>query len=195
MLTESLLRQLDSLYHEGVAHDAGTGVRRERRLNITPDTGRFLYQLVRFGNARRILEVGTSNGYSTLWLAAAADDIDGRVISLDIEADKQTAARAQLAAAGLDHCVTLFRVDASAWIAAAPDDAFDLLFLDADRSRYAGDWPHLQRLLRRGGLIVVDNAISHAAECAGFLDLVAATPGYVVETLALGKGECLILKA
>ena len=102
-------------------------------LNITPDTGRLLWILVRQARATRILEVGTSNAYSTIWLADAAREAGGRVVTLEADPDKVALARDEprRARASLD------RVDIAR--AAPPTRSpglpgpFDLVFLDADR--------------------------------------------------------------
>jgi len=194
MLTSQLLADLQALWTEGEQHDAVTQERRERRLNITPDTGRFLYQLARSSQARRIVEIGTSNGFSTVWLALAARANQGRVQTLDILAEKQSQAAANLARFGLSEQVELTCTDALAWLSVAPLYSADLVFLDAERTLYPAYWPHLQRILAPGALLVMDNALSHPAECQPFVSEVLATPGYLAETYAIGKGQLVILK-
>lgn len=188
---QALLQELEQL---GESNDADAASRADKLLNITPDTGRFLYQLARSTRAQAIVEVGTSNGYSTLWLAMAALVNGGAVLTLDVDANKQRMAEANLKRAGLENHVELKLADAGELLPELQAASVDLLFLDADRSAYAGYWPEVQRVLRPGGLVVVDNALSHPAECAEFIDLVVATPGYLAETYAIGKGEFVILK-
>ncbi|WP_251263545.1 O-methyltransferase, partial [Enterobacter hormaechei] len=79
--------------------------------------GEFLSVLVRFGNARRVLEIGTSNGYSTLWIAEAAAAIDGHVTTLEYAADKVAMARDTFARSGLADRITLVHGDAGQWLA------------------------------------------------------------------------------
>ncbi|MCW3478828.1 class I SAM-dependent methyltransferase [Neisseriaceae bacterium JH1-16] len=194
MLSPKLLADLHSLWLEGEQHDAATQERRERRLNITPDTGHLLYQLARSSQARRIVEIGTSNGYSTLWLALAARANQGLVQTLDILAEKQRQAAANLARFDLSKQVELICTDALAWLTDAPLYSADLVFLDAERTLYPAYWPHLQRILSPGALLVMDNAQSHPDECRPFVTEVLATPGYLAETYAIGKGQLVILK-
>jgi len=194
MLTPVLLEELNALWEEGERHDAVTQERRERRLNITPDTGRFLYQLARTRGARHIVEIGTSNGFSTLWLALAARANQGKVTSLDILAEKQQQAASNLARFALADQVELVCRDALGWLAKAPLYGADLVFLDAERTLYPSYWPHLQRILAPGALLVMDNALSHQEECGPFIAEVLATPGYLAETYAIGKGQLVILK-
>ena len=133
----------NELAHFGAENDAREVERGRRMLNITPDTGEFLAVLVRFGTARRVLEIGTSNGYSTLWLAESAAAIDGHVTTLEYAEDKAAMARDTFARSGLADRITLVHDDAGPWLAEAADASIDLLFLDSDRGQYAGWWPQL----------------------------------------------------
>lgn len=185
----------DELGAAGPRHDAGETERARRLLNITPETGELLAVLVRATAARRVLEIGTSNGYSTLWLAEAARALGGGVVSVEYAAHKVALARQTFARAGVQGTVDLVHADAGAWLAGAPAAAFDLLFLDAERRLYRDWWPHLRRVLRPGGLLVVDNAISHAPEMAPFAALLDADADFTCTTVPVGNGELLAVKA
>ncbi|HEL2979388.1 TPA: O-methyltransferase [Stenotrophomonas maltophilia] len=184
----------DELARFGADNDARESERGRRMLNITPDTGELLSVLVRFGNARRVLEVGTSNGYSTLWLAEAATAIDGHVTTLEFAEDKAAMARANFARSGLGERITLVHGDAGSWLAQAADGSIDLLFLDSDREQYAGWWPQLRRVLRPGGLLVVDNATSHAEQMEPLRVLLDADPDFSTSLVSVGNGELLAVR-
>jgi len=186
---------LDELAAFGDAHDGDPANRATRMLNITPDTGAFLAVLVKAAQARRILEIGTSNGYSTLWLADAAAGIDGAVTTVEVSKEKIALARANFERAGLTKRITQHEGDAGALLAGLPDGGFDLVFLDSKRSAYLDWWPALKRVLRASGLLVVDNASSHAHEMAGFTDAVRADHGFTTSLVPVGKGEFLAVKA
>ena len=190
----SLKTLLDELAAFGDAHDSADANHATRMLNITPDTGEFLAVLVKAMRARRILEVGTSNGYSTLWLADAAG-ADGTVVTIERDADKIALARANFERAGLAGRITQRAGDAGAVLAALPDAEFDLLFLDSQRASYPAWWPDLRRVLRPGGLLVVDNATSHAEEMADFTAAVRADLHFTASLVPVGKGEFLAVKA
>jgi len=194
MLTTAHRQRLLQIWQEGEAHDARHARRTDKRLNITPDTGMFLYQLARARRAVSLLEIGTSNGYSAVWLGLAAQANKGRLRSVDNSAHKTALASAMIDAFGLQQTVSLHTGDAFELLAASDDESVDMLFLDADRSRYAGYWPEIARILAPRGVLVMDNAISHADECADFLAAVLATHGYLAETYAIGKGQFVILK-
>lgn len=186
---------LDELAAFGDAHDGDPANAATRMLNITPDTGEFLAVLVKATGARRILEIGTSNGYSTLWLADAAAPVDGAVTTIELAHEKIEMARANFARAGLDTRITLLEGDAGAMLDRLFDASFDLLFLDSKRSAYLDWWPDIRRVLRPGGLLVVDNATSHAQEMAAFTAAVRADAAFTTSLVPVGKGEFLAVKA
>jgi len=194
MLNSEILQQLQALWQQGEEHDQSAMEHSDKWLMITPDTGKFLYQLVRASAARRIVEIGTSSGYSTLWLALAAKAGQGHVTSLDTSAEKQQQAQANLQGFGVEHLVNLQCAEAGKWLAALEASPVDFLFLDADRGRYTDLWQQIQRVLRPGGLVVMDNALSHPEECAPFIEQVHATEGYLAQTYPIGKGQFVILK-
>lgn len=84
--------------------------------------------------------------------------------------------------------------EAGQFLAQQPASQFDLLFLDADRQKYLAWWPWIQRVLTPGGLLVVDNAVSHAPEIESFLAGVQDTPGWRSLVLPIGNGEFVALK-
>ena len=186
---------LDELAAFGDAHDSAGTDHAARMLNITPDTGEFLAVLVKAMQARRILEIGTSNGYSTLWLADAAAAIGGAVTTVELVPDKIAMARANFERAGLVDRITQLDGDAGQVLRTLEDAAFDLVFLDSRRSDYLGWWPDTRRVLRPGGLLVVDNATSHAHEMADFTAAVRADGGFTTSLVPVGKGEFLAVKA
>lgn len=193
-MTEALESLKAELERFGEANDAATSERPRRMLNITRDTGEFLAVLVHAMAARRVLEIGTSNGYSTLWLAEAARAIGGTVTTVELADYKVGLARANFARSGLAPFITLVQDDAGAVLRRTDAGACDLVFLDSERPEYPGWWPELRRVLRPGGLLVVDNATSHADQMAPFVALVAADPGFVTSLVPVGNGEFLAVK-
>ncbi|HET9650560.1 MAG TPA: class I SAM-dependent methyltransferase [Usitatibacter sp.] len=190
---------LDALTAEleafGRAHDAATPARGERMLNITRDTGEFLRVLVHAASARRVLEIGTSNGYSTLWLAAALAAKGGKVETVERGAHKVALAAVNFARSGLAPFITQLHDDAQCVLRRSADGQYDLVFLDSERSEYVDWWPDLRRVLRAGGLLVVDNAGSHREELAPFVAVVNADAGFNTCLVPVGKGEFLAAKA
>jgi predicted O-methyltransferase YrrM len=191
-VTESLKSELERF---GEANDQATRERARRMLNITRYTGEFLSVLVRATGARRVLEIGTSNGYSTLWLAEAVQATGGRVTTVESSAYKIGLASATFARSGLGSFISLVHDDAGPVLQRSDGDAFDVVFLDSERAEYPGWWPQLRRVLRPGGLLVVDNAISHLEQMAPFTALVKADPLFTTSLVPVGNGELLAVKA
>ena len=189
---------VEELFAAGRTHDATELVRERKKRNLAPATAALLALTARVAGARRMVEIGTSNGYSTLWLADAACDTDGSVVSVDTATHAE--ARANLARAdalqpGLGARVELRQQGGGAYLAALADGSIDLLFLDAERVEYPRWWPHPLRVLRPGGVLAIDNVLSHADELAPFLSLLShATPPPVAATVAIGKGLHLAWK-
>ncbi len=194
-MTESLQELLLELEQFGLSNDGVITERPRRMLNITRDTGEFLSVLVRAMNARRVLEIGTSNGYSTLWLALAAKAIDGHVTTVELSDFKLALAASNFAQSGLAAFITQVHDEAGAVLRGSPESSFDLVFLDSERAEYLGWWPDIRRVLRKGGLLVVDNATSHSAEMAPFVALVAADTDFATCTVPVGNGEFLATRA
>ncbi|MFX0051975.1 MAG: O-methyltransferase [Candidatus Hodarchaeota archaeon] len=132
----------------------------KRSLAIPREEGRFLYILVKLIQAKRIVEIGTSFGYSTIWLAAAMKDasIDGKIISFDVLPEKIEKAQFNLNSAGLADYVDLIQGDAMEFIQNS-SESFDMVFLDADKEDYPAFFKMCLPKLRPGGVILSDNVI------------------------------------
>ena len=193
-MTRPLHELLAELEEFGKTNDGSTTERPRRMLNITRDTGEFLAVLVRATLARRVLEIGTSNGYSTLWLADAARAIGGSVTTVELSAYKVGLATANFTRSGLAPYISLVHDDAGRVLERSADGAFDLIFLDSERPEYPGWWPNLRRVLRPGGLLVIDNATSHPEQMAPFVALVKADAEFVTSLVPVGNGEFLAVR-
>jgi predicted O-methyltransferase YrrM len=156
------------VFAAGRDYDAAQSNRLNRLRNVEPETAELLGVLVRATRARRVLEVGTSNGHSTLWLADAADAVGGHVETLDIDPRRTELARANLERAELAAIVECRTVSAAQALGEYPDAAWDFVFLDAERPEYPGYWPNLRRALAPGATLAIDNAISHESELQSF---------------------------
>ena len=133
--------------------------------DVSPNQGKLLHVLARGQGARRILEIGTLGGYSTIWLARALPP-DGHLITLEVDPRYAEVARANLARAGLGE-VAEVRVgpalETLPQIAAGGDGPFDLIFIDADKANNPQYLAWSLELSRRGSLIVVDNVVRNGA--------------------------------
>lgn len=184
---------IDRVTEAAARHDATQEDRLDRWRVLEPDAGRFVWYLAQVVGARTIVEIGTSRGASTLWLADAARATGGRVVSYDTDPAAQRDALAHLEDAGLADLVELRMEDGGAGLSTLGDGEVDLLFLDAERTEYPSWWPHPVRVLRSGGVLVADNALSHAEEIAPLRELLVSDLT-AVTTLAIGKGELVALR-
>lgn len=193
-MTTSLEHLLAELERFGQTNDAAITERARRMLNITRDTGEFLELLVRAIGARRILEIGTSNGYSTLWLAKAVSTIDGQVTTVEKSAYKIELASKNFERSSLAPYIRLIHSEAGTFMNQLEHEAFDLVFLDSERSEYVGWWPDVRSIVRVGGILVADNATSHAEEMQPFISTVRAEESFITSLVPIGNGEFLALK-
>ena len=172
----------------GRDYDATQPNRLDRLRNVETETAALLSVLVRAARARRILEVGTSNGHSTLWLADAAEAVGGHVETLDIDPRRTELAQANLERAGLSALVHCRTIGAAQALAEYPDDAWDFVFLDAERPEYPGYWPNLRRALAPGAMVAIDNAISHESELRSFTRLLGDDEQLTTALVPIGAG-------
>ncbi len=130
-------------------------------IQVSPPQGKLLHLLAQIRGTRRILEIGTLGGYSTIWLARALPP-GGHLISLELDARHAEVARSNVARAGLAHVVEV-RVGPAAEslprLAAEGAEPFDLIFIDADKQGYPEYLTWALKLSRRGSVIVADNVV------------------------------------
>jgi predicted O-methyltransferase YrrM len=181
---------LDQLYADGQRQDAREQERGKKMLNLEPDTAQFLSLLIRSTQRKHLLEIGTSNGYSTTWQAWAASKTGGHIISIDRDPRKHELADANLRAVGLRELVDLKSGDATQIITDLPGP-FDWIFFDADRYSAPAQLLKLLPKLTPGALVLADNALSHPNEIASYLQALEAQPTFDHLILPIGKGLSL----
>lgn len=133
--------------------------------NVSPNQGKLLYLLARIHGARRILEIGTLGGYSTIWLARALPP-GGALITLEADAKHAEVARANIAHAGLENSVEIRvgkAIETLPLLAAENSGPFDLIFIDADKPNNPGYLEWSLKLARVGSLIIADNVVRDGA--------------------------------
>lgn len=186
-MNESVRSFLSELGEKGRVHDASGVPHARRSLNLEADTGELLSLLLRVAGARRVLEIGTSTGVSAIWIADVLASVDGSLISIEREREKQEQAARNLASVELDQYVTLLLGDATEVVRALPGP-FDCVFFDADRVSAPQQVDLLLPKLTRPGLFLADNALSHPEEIAGYLARVRAISGAETSIVPVGKG-------
>jgi predicted O-methyltransferase YrrM len=187
VLDERVRRVLERLSRED-ADERSRGVEQALRSRaVAPTTGRLLFALVAPQNGCAVLEIGGSRGYSSIWLAAGARILGGRVLSLEHDPAKCEAWRRNVADAGLEEWAELVEGDARETLAGI-DDVFDVVFIDAEKE----DYEQLFRLARPkvepGAVVVADNVLSHEEALGAYSRARQADPTLESVTVPLDRG-------
>ena len=164
-----------------------------RYANVSPTDGRLLRLLTEAVNARRVVEIGTSNGYSGIWFALALRTTGGKLITHEIDPERVSLARANFAKAGVEDIVTVVQGDAHETVRQLTEP-IDILFLDADKQGYVDYLQKLLPLVRPGGLILAHNMRRPAGD-PGYLEAITANPKLdTVFVLMEGAGISVTIK-
>jgi predicted O-methyltransferase YrrM len=178
---------LKEIEEHGVENDARVTERPRKMLNLEPASAQLLSILVRASGVTRAIEIGTSNAYSTIWLAWSLAPVGGRIISIDRNPDKHVLAQENLRRADLLDRVELRTGDA-AEILRQLAGPFDLVFLDADRRSFPEQFQILLPKLAQKVLVVADNVLSHPEEIADYLKLISSLSDFQHTIVPVGKG-------
>jgi predicted O-methyltransferase YrrM len=190
MLPPRVQTVLEDLEKWGEENDRSQTERSRKMLNLDRGTAELVRALIAGRQPRRILEIGTSNGYSTISLAAslaASSKNAGRVFTIDRNPEKHRLARENLERAGLAASVELLTGDATE-LAATVDGPLDVIFFDGDRFSAPAQLALLVPKLALSALILADNALSHPDEIAGYLAAIRKLPDFEHTIVPIGKG-------
>jgi caffeoyl-CoA O-methyltransferase len=159
----------------------------ERIQALHPESGRLVYVLALAMGAKNIVEIGTSHGYSTLWLAAAAKANGGGVVTCDRNLERIAAARDNLAAAGLADVIEILEGDARETLRDR-NEPVDFLFIDAEKGYYESYFDVVYQRLVKGGIVVADNVLSHRDELEDYIMYVENHPNLESAMVPIGRG-------
>jgi caffeoyl-CoA O-methyltransferase len=191
MIDERAEAVLERLYTEDAAQRAAGLPSSQRTRNLERDTGRWLALLARATDAREVLEIGSSNGVSTIWLAAAAQHNGGRVTGTEILPERAADANRNLADAGLDAVARVVAGDARTTVASLPGP-FDIVFIDAEKDDYVDHFQAVADRVGPGGLILADNVISH--DLSEYQAMLRSRSDVETVTIPIGRGVEFTLK-
>ncbi|SRR6266568_5953108 len=173
--------------------DRTNGTPHSKRLRqIPPEVGKFIALLAASAPDGPIIEIGTSAGYSTLWIALAARATGRKVATVEIDSDKVELARATFAAAGVEDTINLVHGDALGHLSHVRDVAF--CFLDAEKDVYDPCYDLIVPRMVSGGILVADNAISHERELRPMLDRALADDRLDSVLVPIGSGDLVCRK-
>jgi predicted O-methyltransferase YrrM len=167
--------------------------RLQRLRQIPPETGKFLALLVAGAPEGSIIEIGTSAGYSTLWLAVAAQTLGRKITTFEVLPEKVKLAQETFQAAGVETTVELIAGEAREYLVNYDNSAF--VFLDAEKEVYGDCYELVIPRLVRGGLLVADNAINHREALAPMLEHALSDQRVDALIVPIGKGELVCRKA
>lgn len=161
--------------------------------NIAPEAGQFLNSLVKDRQYKKVLEIGTSNGYSGIWLAEALSQTKGQLYTMESHKERFKLASENFEKAGLKKHITQIAGHAPEDFPATPP-IFDMAFFDATKDEHLAQFQILKSRIKKGGLIATDNIHSHKEELKDYLKIVKATPGWRSTELNLGTGLLISFK-
>jgi caffeoyl-CoA O-methyltransferase len=164
---------------EGMLHDQYSAM-----LSVPPEDGRVLRLLTEATDARHVVEIGTSNGYASIWFCLALRSTGGRLTTFEIDARRAALARENFKRAGVDNLVTLIEGNAHEKVKMLKGP-IDIVFLDADKDGYLDYLNKLLPLVRPGGLIIAHDTTDAGSVMQDYLKAVTTNP--MLETVFLHK--------
>lgn len=157
--------------------------------NIARVTAEFLYTIIKAENAKNVLEIGTSNGYSGIWLGKALKETGGHLTTIEFYDKRLDVAKENFKICGVDDVITTLKGSALMHLEYLPQDfEIDIAFVDANKSEYIKYFEFIDKHLKKGGIIFCDNVLSHEAKCKPFIDAINANPNYENVILLLPAG-------
>ena len=162
--------------------------------NISRDTGNFINMLIKIMKAKNVLELGTSNGYSSLWIADALKETNGHLTTIEFWEKRQCIAREYFKKCGLSDIITCKIGSAYEVVKNEINEEFDLIFIDANKQEYIKYFEAVNPLLKKGGIILADNIISHAEKVKPFVDTISKCDNYQVQVIDLPDGLLMAYK-
>ncbi len=161
--------------------------------NVSRSTGNFLNMLVKMAKCKRGLEIGTSNGYSGLWLGTAFKENGGKMTTIEFWEKRQVIAREHFKNCGLSDVITPV-IGPATDILEQWNEPLDFVFIDANKGQYIEFFNLVDKHLQKGGIIAADNITSHAEKVKPFVDAIMGDERYQVEILDLPAGLLLAYK-
>lgn len=161
--------------------------------NIPRETAVILNTMIKIAGYKNILEIGTSNGYSAIWLAEALKKTAGNLTTIEFYEKRIVLAEQNLNDCNLFEYVTIKQGKALEIIKTL-NDSYDMIFIDANKSEYIKYFENLHNKLKKGGLFVADNTTSHENEMQDFLEVILNHDEYQISSLPFGGGTIMALK-
>ncbi|MBS3905852.1 MAG: class I SAM-dependent methyltransferase [Syntrophaceae bacterium] len=161
--------------------------------SVPQKDGELLYFIIKATRSRNVLEVGTSHGFSAIWIGLGLEETGGKLTTIEIDKERYNLARKHVNEAGLSQRITSIRGDAHVEVTKL-EGPFDFVFLDADKE---GQMDYFNKLFPKklvpGGILAVHNAIRHAHSMKDYLDMIQKHPDFdtVILSVTMDDGFCL----
>lgn len=162
--------------------------------NISPETGKFLNYLIKDRKLNTVIEIGTSNGYSGMWLAEALSHTDGHLYTIESHRERFHLAKENFNKSRLSGNITQIRGHAPEALPQTPK-FFDMAFFDATKEEHFEHFNILKNRIKKGGIIATDNSISHKKELSTFTKIITNEPGWQTFNLKIGSGLLISIKS
>ena len=167
---------------------------REKYWNISSETAQFLNLLIKDRKYKTVLEIGSSNGYSGIWMAEALSHTNGHLYTIESNEERFDAAAENFKSSGLSKYITQI-------LGHAPEDfpqaldPLDLAFFDATKSEHQSYFHTIAPHIKKGGIIITDNTITHRKDLLPFINSIKSDPEWQSTELKLGDGILLSVKS
>jgi predicted O-methyltransferase YrrM len=162
--------------------------------NVSESAGQFLNMLVKITKAKNILEIGCANGYSTIWLAEAVAENNGRIISIDFSKPSFEAAKRNITEAGFSDIVDFHFGDALEIIPTIKNpEKFDLVFVDGEKRSYSDFWNTIKNRLNNRAVIIFDDVIAFPYKTADFMKKMKNVIGFDQVILPIDKDDGVLI--
>lgn len=165
----------------------------EQFWNVSPVSANFLNMLVKISGAKNVLEIGTSNGYSAIWIAKALKETGGHLTTIEFWDNRQNMAIENFKKCGVEDIITT-KLGSASQILPQIDFVPDFVFIDANKSEYIKYFDILNPILKKGAIIAADNITSHREKVEPFVEKIRANKNYQTEILDLPDGMLLAYK-
>lgn len=161
--------------------------------NIAHESANFLNMLIKISGAKKVVEVGTSNGYSGIWLAKALKETGGHLFTIEYYEKRIALALENFKRCEVADIITV-KQGSACEVLETIDEEFDFAFIDANKGEYIKYFELINPKLKKGGIIAADNITSHADKVAPFVEKIKTDTNYQVEILDLPGGMLLAYK-
>jgi predicted O-methyltransferase YrrM len=170
---------------------------REQYWNIPREAAELIYFLGKIIKAKKILEIGTSSGYSGIWLASLVKLFKGKLYTIESHPGRYALAGENFAKAGVNEFIVQVKGHAPQILKEIPEimaGEFDLVFLDATKREHVAYFKEIADLVRPGGMIIADNVISHQEKMLEYVDYLKESKDFASEIVPVGTGLMISLK-